>query len=349
MKRSSLTDPARYALQLLELLESWGIAREAVLRRAGIATDALARTRGDTRLTLDQADALFTAGRELAGRSDIGFEFGLRLKPTSHGLLGLALMGCSDVEALWQLTARQQYHLTQAFRLHYERVGGGGRAIFTPLLEMTPERMAFNLELLAVSTHSTLQMLLGERFPACEIRIGMPAPPHAARYLTLRPTRFVFDPSQPPGVVVTMDRAMLELPLPMAAPSVVRDVEQHLEAMAPPGDAQASWAEVVGQILRQSQGDQPTLKTVAARLGLSARTLDRRLAAEGARFGALCDSVRFERARALLHQRTMSVAEVAQELGYRDAANFSRAFRRHSGMSPSAFQAAGRSAEPEIA
>ena len=341
MKRRTLTDPARYALQMMELLESWGIDREAVLRRAGIAPDAFAGTRGDARLTLPEADALFSAARELAGRPDIGFEFGLQLKPTAHGLLGYALIGCKDVEAMWRLASRQQYHLTEAFALHYEPAAGGGRALYTPLIAMSAERLAFNLEVFAVSTHMVLKLLLGNSLPACDIRLSMPPPPHRARYRALAPTRVVFDPAQPPGAIVVMDRAMLALPLPMAAPAIVAGVEQHLAALAPRGEARASWTEVVAQILRHVAGTQVTLKRVATQLGVSARTIDRRLAAEGVRFGALCDEVRFERARELLRERTLGVAQVAQTLGYRDAANFSRAFRRHAGMSPSAYREVG--------
>ena len=345
MKPRQLTDPARYAVQMLELLESWGIPPETVLRRAGIATGAFDGARGDARLTMEQADALFSAARDLAGRTDLAFEFGLRLKPTAHGLVGLALMGCADVDELWRLAARQQYHLTEAFRLHYERAGGGARATYTPLLAMSAERLAFNLEVFAVTTHATLHALLGERMPGCEIRLSMAPPPHRARYKALAPTRFVFDATQPPGAVVVMDRALLATALPMAAASVVRDVERHLRATAPAAAPAASWAEVVGQILRQVDGRQITLKTVAAQLGLSARTLDRRLAAEGVRFGALGDAVRFERARTLLRGGTLGVAQVARALGYRDAANFSRAFRRQFGTSPSAFQAAAGGAQ----
>ena len=345
-KRRTLTDPARYALQMLELLASWGIAPEAVLRRAGMVPGRLAQSRGDTRLTMDEVDALFGAARELAGRSDLAFEFGLRIKPTSHGLLGFALLGCSDVHALWQLAARQQYHLTEAFRLHYARAGGGGRVSYSPLFAMRPERLAFNLEVFAVTAHVTLTLLLGDKLPPYDIRLGMPAPPHHARYLALQPTRFTFDPSQPPGAVVTMDGAMLALPLPMAAPGIVRDVEQHLATLAPRNGAAGSWGEIVGQIVRQVRGRQVTLEGVAAQLGVSGRTLNRRLADEGVRFGELCDEVRFDSARALLRGGDLGVAQVAQALGYRDAANFSRAFQHHTDMSPSEFRATPGALDP---
>ncbi len=102
--------------------------------------------------------------------------------------------------------------------------------------------------------------------------------------------------------------------------------------------------------MRHGEGQQVTLKTIAAQLGVSAGTVDRRLAAEGMRFGTLCDEARFVRARELLRGGELGVAQVAQRLGYRDAANFSRAFRRHAGLSPSEyrlrFTSAGDTAEP---
>lgn len=344
MKPRPLTDPARYALQMLDLLESWGVSREAVLLRAGLAADALGSAHDEARLTLPEADAIFTAARELAGRPDIGFEFGLRLKPTAHGLLGYGLIGCRDVDALWRLAARQQYHLTEALRLHYEAAGGGARAVFTPIVAMQPDRLAFNLEVCAVSTHVMLKLLLGERLPPFDIRLSMAPPPHVERYRDLEPTRFHCDPSSPPGLVVTMDRALLATPLPMAESGVVQGVEKQLSAIAPRDGGQPSWSELVAQILRQVQGAQVTLKGVAAQLGLSARTVDRRLAAEGVRFGDLYDRVRFDRARELLSRSEIGVAQVAHALGYRDAANFSRAFRRQAGVSPTQFRE-GRAAD----
>lgn len=75
---------------------------------------------------------------------------------------------------------------------------------------------------------------------------------------------------------------------------------------------------------------------VCARLlAMSARSLDRRLAAEGTQFRAVVDAARRDRAEALLDAGA-SVADVAQALGYSDVANFRRAFRRWTGVAPSA-------------
>lgn len=336
--RRDLTDPARYVLQMFELLQAWGIARSRVLRAAGRDEGWFSRLRGDERLTMAEVEPLFDAARALAGRSDLGFEFGLRLKPTAHGLLGYGLIGSPDLEAAWRLAARQQHHLTEAFALHYDRHGAGGRARFTPLVEMPEDRLHFNLELLAVSVRVGVELLLGGRAPSMEVRLSMPPPPHRARYLDLLPTRFRFDPGAPPGVEVSMSRALLQTPLPMAAPGIVAGVESHLSNVRPATAAAVAWAETVMRMLRSVDGAMVSAKTVAARLGVSARTVDRRLGDEGTSFSALRDEVRFERARDWLARGEFSVAQIAARLGYRDAANFSRAFRRQAGLPPTEYQ-----------
>jgi AraC-like DNA-binding protein len=93
-------------------------------------------------------------------------------------------------------------------------------------------------------------------------------------------------------------------------------------------------------MLQTVDGVQLSVQAVASRLGVSARTVDRRLADEGRAFAELRDAVRHERARALLADPALSVAQVAQRLGYRDAANFSRAFRRQAGVPPSEYRRA---------
>ena len=340
-QRRVLTDPARYVLQLLGLLQHWGVQRRPLLHAAGLDEDWVARMRGDERLTMAQVEPLFGAARRLAGRSDLAFELGRMLKPTAHGLLGYGLIGSANIDEAWRLAARQQHHLTESFVLHYERHGGGGRARFTPREAMADERLHFNLELLAVSTLVTLQMLLGGRVPAAMVRLSMPPPPHLARYRELAPASFRFEPGAPSGVEITLDGQWLAQPLPMAAPGVVAAVEKHLSTLVPQTAADVPWVQMVEQMLRAVNGVQLSVKDVAARLGVSARTVDRRLADEGRAFAELRDAVRLERARTLLADPALSVAQVAQQLGYRDAANFSRAFRRQAGMPPTAFRRAG--------
>jgi AraC-like DNA-binding protein len=91
-------------------------------------------------------------------------------------------------------------------------------------------------------------------------------------------------------------------------------------------------------MLREAQGELVTLDDLARRINISTRTIDRYLKKENLQFRDLSQQVRFERARELLAEPGATVAQVALSLGFSDAANFSRAFRRVMGVSPSAYQ-----------
>jgi AraC-like DNA-binding protein len=84
----------------------------------------------------------------------------------------------------------------------------------------------------------------------------------------------------------------------------------------------------------------PGLDAVGRVLGMSPRTLQRRLRAEGTTLSAMLTQVRHDLALPLLGDGQLAVAEVAFLLGYEDPSAFNRAFRRWSGRSPRAFRRA---------
>jgi AraC-like DNA-binding protein len=81
-----------------------------------------------------------------------------------------------------------------------------------------------------------------------------------------------------------------------------------------------------------------TLDVIAKAFGLSRRTFIRRLAREGTSFRTILDDVRREFASALLHDRSLSIADVAFFLQYSEPAAFNRSFRRWTGRTPSEFR-----------
>jgi AraC-like DNA-binding protein len=82
----------------------------------------------------------------------------------------------------------------------------------------------------------------------------------------------------------------------------------------------------------------PEIETTAEILGLRGRTLQRHLAVRGVMYRGLVDQARFEAARNLLGRSEASITEIGYDLGYQDAAHFTRAFKRWAGVSPSVFR-----------
>jgi AraC-like DNA-binding protein len=81
---------------------------------------------------------------------------------------------------------------------------------------------------------------------------------------------------------------------------------------------------------------------VAAQLGMSGRTLARRLASEGHSFSKILDELRSALARRYLAESDMSISEIAWLLGYSEVASFTHAFHRWRGTNPRTERAKAR-------
>lgn len=82
----------------------------------------------------------------------------------------------------------------------------------------------------------------------------------------------------------------------------------------------------------------PRIEWVAAKLGTTRRSLQRRLASRGTTFNRLVEETVLRRAKALLSNGTSPITDIALQLGYADPAHFTRAFRRWTGVTPSAYR-----------
>jgi len=91
------------------------------------------------------------------------------------------------------------------------------------------------------------------------------------------------------------------------------------------------------------------LDDIARRIASSRRQLQRAFAEiGGTTFRGHLTAVRMERAAQLLSGRGLTIRDVAYRVGYRQPAQFAKAFRRHHGVSPSDFRAAVRVRQPLV-
>ena len=73
---------------------------------------------------------------------------------------------------------------------------------------------------------------------------------------------------------------------------------------------------------------------IARRIGMSQRTLVRRLSAEGLTFSDIAEELKADLARRYLRDGDLPISQIAWLLGYRDVSAFTHAFRRWTGMTP---------------
>ncbi len=132
------------------------------------------------------------------------------------------------------------------------------------------------------------------------------------------------------------------LPLTKADSAMASFFERHVERLLEQSGTRTDGAatKLKAFLLREVQSGLPTLQTAAARLGMSPRTLKRRLQEEGTTFQDLLDEVRCDLAKRYLEAQKVSVGEVSFLLGFSEPSAFHRAFKRWTGTTPLSYQRA---------
>ena len=140
---------------------------------------------------------------------------------------------------------------------------------------------------------------------------------------------------------VLISNALLDAPLPQADAQLAQVLHEHarerlaaLSARTELGQALRTW------VAAQLQTHLPTRAQAARVLGLTERTLARRLQAQGSSFSAVLDEARREVALQALAHTQRPLAEIGQALGYAEPSVFNRAVRRWTGSTPGAWRLA---------
>jgi AraC-like DNA-binding protein len=328
--------PARYIAILCEFLDSIHVCSDDILPLAGLDRKRLEQPKQT--VTSDQMALLLSEAGRISGRKDLAFELGSRIKPNSHDILSLALMSSASLDQLLQLYARYYRLITPLFTMNYLRCGDNATLIVRPAMPMKPGIQRQYLEIIAVSVHMQIRSALQTRPSSYSIHVPLEAPPYQERYRELGLAKFHFSPSPQSEIRIQINDAHLDVQLPLANAPAINLAEERCKIMLGNITKNASWSECICAILEQAEGHQPTLPDLAKIMNVTPRTLDRYLEKENITFRDLSVRVRNQRARALLDDGRMSISQIAYTLGYSDLANFSRSFKKVSGVCPSEYK-----------
>lgn len=120
---------------------------------------------------------------------------------------------------------------------------------------------------------------------------------------------------------------------------LLRHLDEELKKVAADDTLKQMVHETIGRSLSAGL---PRMEDIARSLGLSERTLQRRLAGEGLTFQKMVEDARRQLAEALLVQSDYSLAEVAFLTGFSEQSAFNRAFKRWMDQTPAAYREASR-------
>ena len=332
--------PARYYARAGALLQAQGITLDELLLPLGLRPADLQQP--EASLPLTQVDALIQRGLALSGRSDLGFELGRALKLSSHSIVGFGILSSPTVDYALRLAARFFRLIMPSFRMRYRQEGQHREIRFDAVAAMSPTCLNVHLEAIAVATHCELRELLQGQMPDYALYLGITEPPHAARYAELAEAHCQFGAAPQAQIRMVLPGSIGERELALADPAALQMAEARCDALVRAAVAGGRVADWTRMILRESSDGMPNMAELARSLNLSTRTLDRHLKREGISFRELSRQVLRARAEAMLAAGELPITAIAHELGYSDAANFTRAFRRETGQSPSAYRSAAR-------
>lgn len=319
------TLPAVHALHLTDLVARWGIDPAVLLAELGLERAALEDPAAH--LPLDVHGRLLARASAITGEPGLGILLGLQMRISSHGWLGFAAMSAATVRDALEIAARYTPTRTSAISLRLREADDVAALVVeaqTPLGD-AEDALIFSL----IVGISQIGDALTGRSLAGSADVTFAEPAYFARFRHLAEVRF----GQPVNQL-TFARSVLDLPLVMADPAASRLALAECErALAAHRGGEGMAVRARGVIARPRGGFR-SLDEAARALGMSARTLKRKLAAERTTYSGLVDAERRERAILLLRGEALSLDEIAARLGYSDAANFSRAFRRWTGTSP---------------
>lgn len=219
------------------------------------------------------------------------------------------------------------------FTLVLEADGDRHRIVLYPIGKHTPQR--FGHMLLLKLAHGVASWLAGREIEVAEVCFSFPRPEFAADYPVLFPANVQFGCAQSS----ILFEANTTIPLPPRT-----DAEMQAFLVRAPRDwifthfREHALPLRVRELILQSDHLACRLSDAAKALNLTARTLIRRLDAEGTSFQAIKDGLRRDIALRDLALGVKSIEALSQDIGFASAANFHRAFKQWTGATPGAYR-----------
>lgn len=332
-----MNDRFRVARSLAERLRVRGVSLTAVLQRAGLP------------MTFFQQDKILVTTAELFGlwRSigetstddAIGLKMGSEQRTEHYSPTAIAAICSRNLrDALERIGRYKQLTCPEEIRLRESRSEVSVEAVYAEATEQEPDVivdlvLSWLLSIGRRGTDGRITPLRVELVRPTGNRAQLEGHFGCRVHFKARRNALVFSPQDLDKPFVTHNEDLLA--------TVGAQLDLELSAV----HVDVDLADQVKRALKRSMaGKRPVLQSVAVELGLSERTLQRRLTDAGRTFQQLAEEARRELARHYLGRSQAEYHEIAFLLGYEDANSFFRAFHQWEGVTPGEWRE--RHAEP---
>jgi AraC-like DNA-binding protein len=331
---SHLQVSAGLTFAIVESLRLQGLDNlEALLQEAGIERALLQRP--ENRIGFESQQALWRLAAKHSPQQPFALQFARSVQPASFGMVGYLVMNCRSIDQCLDAIVQYQFLAGQGGEFRREANGAQTRLGYVPLNPgdpVTGERVAG----LLAATVTLGRWLAGGVFRPRQVVLATGCQPWAEHY-----EEFFACPVNYAADVPYLEfcRDVLQLPVPNASEELLLLLRERADRLLDDLPAGGGTSARVTSLLGTQLSDRvPDRVTIAAQLGMSERSLQRRLQQEGTSFQALLDRTRHYLARELLRNTSLPLGDVAVRLGFAEPSAFYRAFRKWEGCTPGQYR-----------
>lgn len=284
----------------------------------------------DLNLSAQQLDTISTNAIEMSQDRQLGLLVGWSMDVPSHGIFGYAIITSSTVGEALKLLVRYNKALLPS--LDVKMISRERRVeVLIKAFHLPNDLERFYIELLYAAIMRSGNTLIPKGRVSVRAEFDYGAPYDEYQYHQLFGSKVQFNSNRS---VLSFDEVGLDLGIATANP-VARDIfRRQCDRLLSRDSHRGMVSEGVQEVLLQSGTEFPTSMRVAHQLHMSESTLQRRLAKEGYKFQQLLDQVRNKLAHEYLIGTQLTINEIAALLGFTDAANFRRSFKRWTKKTP---------------
>lgn len=327
----------RYIIWLLDFLASLDIDIDFISENNGLNRCVLQEP--NVLVSAKQHRGILSDAQQCYKGSDLGLILGLRRSIATHDQLAYLMISSATLRDASKAGLKYQNYSGRfsgnLLVTSFSEIQSQGCYQIDAKAELGELRLLAIEDILA-NIVTTSRWVLGQPLPLTKLRCNFPAPPHSESYQSIFQCPVEFDS---PATQLFFDADILDKPLPQSSPqSVTLYAKLCEEKSITRNHGDIAWR--LSQIIAQDPSNPPNLNKAALKLHCSQRTLSRKLSAQGWRYQQLIDQVREIHARRQLSNPSLSITLIGQQLGYADSSGFHRAFKKWTGLSPSAFRQA---------
>ncbi|MDO1450511.1 AraC family transcriptional regulator ligand-binding domain-containing protein [Rhodocytophaga aerolata] len=314
--------------------ESYGIKEEAVYQLAGVNPDSIAIP--DGMQDWKQGIRMWESALTLTNYQFIGISFGKNITFSVLGWIAPLTSSSPSLKFAWKSFADFFPLMGNMFEYQVTELPDGNiKVLYKPApawVETSPLTAAMAAEHAMSLTISLSGYLIGRIIKPVYASFSHPV---EAKNQSIFTDLFGLTLFGQKENMLVFDAVTAASPLISANELMYANMQKLCTEKLMQLKSQTSFASKVLQILSSKQAYyNPKLEEVAAMLNISARTLQRKLKEENHTYQSLLEEHQIEMALQLLSRPHMQVQEVAFMLGFTSLQNFSRAFKRKTGFSP---------------